>query len=240
MKRKNTYLLITLLCSAILSGCGLLPNRGEKDAPDPAQTQGEDIKLEANDWTNIWVENANQNDLPRILFVGDSILDGYYSRVIEDLTDQYYPARYTTSKFISNPDFQDELALLLNRYDFSIILLNNGLHGWDYSISEYRAGLEEMLTTLAEYAPEASLVWCQTTPVRLEENLDALDPLNREVIRRNQTAADVMAENGVLVLDLYQAMLPYPQYYKTDGIHFKDSGRDVQADLVSSFLLSLP
>ncbi len=103
-----------------------------------------EVKLEKNDWSKIWIENANQSDKPRILFVGDSITDGYYNLVKESLSDEYYLAYYVTSKFINNPDLQTELTTILKRYPFEIIQVNNGLHGWDYSINEYQNGLESI------------------------------------------------------------------------------------------------
>lgn len=196
-----------------------------------------DVKPEQNDWSNIWIENANQSEKPRLLLVGDSITDGYYSRVKKSLEGQYYLARYTTSKFVGNPDFQTELTTILNRYEFKIIHVNNGLHGGDYSIDEYQKGLEDLRQIFSNYAPNAKIIWCMTTPVRNEENLDYLGPLNQDVILRNQTALKIMGENGFLINDLYIEMLGHPEYYQTDGFHFNQDGRTAQAELVSSFIL---
>ncbi len=197
-----------------------------------------EVKLENNDWSKIWIENANQSDKPRILFVGDSITDGYYNLVKESLSDEYYLAYYVTSKFINNPDLQTELTTILKRYNFEIIQVNNGLHGWDYSINEYQNGLKSLVGLLNEHAPESLFIWCLTTPVRHEENLDYLGKLNQDVTLRNQAALEILGKNDFLINDLYQGMLEHPEYYKEDGFHFNNKGKEAQAKLIVDFILA--
>jgi hypothetical protein len=73
---------------------------------------------------------GNKDDLPRVLFVGDSITRGYFAGVEEQLGGKAYCARLTTSKCVSDPSFNDDLLLLLKQYKFAAIRFNNGLHGW--------------------------------------------------------------------------------------------------------------
>ena len=119
-----------------------------------------------------------------------------------------------------------------------IIHINNGLHGWNYSIDEYRKGLEDLRGILDDHASKALIIWCMTTPIRVEENLEYLDKLNQDVILRNQSALEILGENGILINDLYQEMLKHPEYYRDDGFHFKDAGNEAQAELVLEFILS--
>ena len=42
-------------------------------------------RLEKIERTDIWVANANQDDLPRILLIGGSIARGYFGAVEKDL-----------------------------------------------------------------------------------------------------------------------------------------------------------
>ncbi len=245
MNKPIAHLLGLITLVFILSGCNSLQfQTGEIDELPETEAAAEtsptdvEVKLERNDWSTIWIENANQTDLPRMLLVGDSITEGYYSAVKENLSEVYFPARYTTSKFLSNPDFQTELITILDRYDFEVIILNNGLHGWDYSLAEYRAGLEDLVQLLEKHAPSSRLIWCLTTPVRAEGNLESLDSLNQEVIRRNHAAREVMEQYGIPILDLYGGMLGHPEYYKADGFHFNDKGREVQAELITEFIIN--
>lgn len=247
MIKKSFNLLSLIIILTILTGCK--PQKGLQTSEDKitsiltltaiaaSPTAVQDVKLEQNDWTTIWIENANQTALPRILLVGDSITEGYYTNIKKDLEDDYYLGRYTTSKFVANPDFISELSILLHRYHFEVIVLNNGLHGWDYSLDSYQSGLEEMLNLLSEFAPDALIIWCQTTPVRLDEDLTLLDPLNQQVVARNQIASNIMEREGITVIDLYKEMLDHPEYYRNDGMHFNDQGKAYQAELITSFVL---
>ena len=89
--------------------------------------------LESIEWSDTWVENADRQDLPRVLLAGDSIVQGYFGVVKERLTGEASCARYSTSKYIGDPDYLVELELLLKRYRFKVIHINNGLHGWEYT-----------------------------------------------------------------------------------------------------------
>lgn len=73
------------------------------------------------EWADIWVTDANKNDLPRVLLIGDSITKGYFSEVEKHLAGKAYCARLTTSKCVSNPSFADEVQLLLKHYKFGFI-----------------------------------------------------------------------------------------------------------------------
>jgi len=129
----------------------------------------QEVKLEKIEWTDIWVMNAKETENPRVLLVGDSIVKGYYGAVEQGLSGQAACARYATSLFLSNPDYLAELTLLIKRYDFDVIHINNGLHGWDYSEEEYRQGLYSLLALMEREAPRAKIVWAMTTrmdPVR--------------------------------------------------------------------------
>jgi len=84
MKKQPVLFFLLLVLILICSSCNLFPAESSQDinplgqvnqTEQPDQTE---VKLEKNDWSNIWIENANQSEKPRILFVGDSITEGYY------------------------------------------------------------------------------------------------------------------------------------------------------------------
>jgi lysophospholipase L1-like esterase len=248
INQKRLSFLIALV-AVICFGCSQASTALDQNSPgtslpyieiEPIKEYQEDVLLEENDWSSIWIDNANQSDKPRILFVGDSITDGYYSLVHKDLEENYYIGRFTTSKFLGNPDFQIELRTILNRYDFKIIQINNGLHGWDYSITDYKNSLEDLNQILSSYAPNARVIWCMTTPVRQKGNLDIFWELNQKVVQRNQIAMQVMSQQGHIVIDLYQEMLGHPEYYRNDGMHFNQIGKAAQAEIIISSILNIP
>ena len=191
-------------------------------------------KLERIEWTDVWVMNANQDAGPRVLLVGDSIVKGYYDNVEKALGEKVSCARYATSLFLSNPDYLSELSVLLKRYQFDVIHINNGLHGWDYSEEEYKAGLIELLAVIQQCVPEAKIVWCMTTPVRIAKDVSNIDAeQNDRVIERNRIATEIMNEHGIPVNDLYAAVIDHPEYFAEDGVHFNGKGQAAQGEQVA-------
>ena len=125
------------------------------------------------EWADIWVTDADKDDLPRVLLIGDSITRGYFGEVEKHLAGKAYCARLTTSKCVSDPFFPDEVQLLLKQYRFAVIHFNNGLHGWGYTEEQYRDGLLRLMETFKKHAGEAKLIWATTTPVRERDRLVA-------------------------------------------------------------------
>lgn len=193
-----------------------------------------DVRLESIEWSDIWVTGADRDELPRVLLAGDSIVVGYYGQAEKLLSGKAACARYATSKFLGNPDYLAELSLLLKRYDFDLIHINNGLHGWDYSEEEYRQGLQNLLAVIKRDAPRAKIIWCMSTPVRSSKDLTQFDSAqNDRVIARNTIAAGIMQDAGIPVNDLYETVKDHQDYSAGDGVHFNDAGKSAQGQQVA-------
>lgn len=192
--------------------------------------------LERIEWSDIWIAGADQDDLPRVLLVGDSIVKGYYGGVDKLLDGKADCARYATSKFVGNPDYIAELGIILNRHTFDIIHFNNGLHGWGYTEEEYETALSDVFKKLKKLAPETQFIWCMSTPVRDRDDLSRFGERNERVRERNRIAAGIMKENNVPVNDLYGLVADHPEYQSDDGVHFNDNGKTVQAEQVAGMI----
>jgi hypothetical protein len=149
------------------------------------------------EWIDIWVTDADKDDLPRVLLVGDSITRGYFGAVEKHLAGKAYCARLTTSKCVSDPTFNDDLKLMLKQYQFSVIHFNNGLHGWGYTEDQYRDGLLKTVAAVKEHAGDAKLIWATTTPVREKANLETFAERTDRVKVRNKLASEIMTEQQV-------------------------------------------
>lgn len=199
----------------------------------------DEVKLEKTEWSDIWLADANQNDLPRVLMVGDSIAQGYFRDVEKDLAGKAYCAKFATSKFMGNPDYLDELKLILKRYRFSVIHINNGLHGWDYTEAQYRQSLPKLMETLKKYGKGAVIVWATTTPRRNGQKPAELATNNDRVLERNRIAGEYMTRHGIAVDDLYNLVADHPEYYNLpqDATHFNPHGRAIEGKQVSEIIL---
>ena len=185
------------------------------------------------EWADIWVTDANKNDLPRVLLIGDSITKGYFGAVEKRLAGKACCARLTTSKCVSDPFFPAEVQLLLKQYKFAAIHVNNGLHGWGYTEEQYRDGLLRLMNTFQKHAGDAKIIWATTTPVRERDNLQQISERTERVIARNQIAAEIMKEHDIPTNDLYGLVEQHPDWHSGDGVHFNGKGKEAQGAAVA-------
>ncbi|TWT60921.1 SGNH/GDSL hydrolase family protein [Rubinisphaera italica] len=185
------------------------------------------------EWIDIWVTDADKDDLPRVLLVGDSITRGYFGAVEKQLAGKAYCARLTTSKCVSDPTFNDDLLLLLKQYKFSVIHFNNGLHGWGYTEDQYRDGLSQTVAALKENSGGAQLIWATTTPVREKTDLQSFAEQTERVKERNKLAAEIMKRNGVSTNNLFELVEDHADWQSTDGVHFNAKGNEALAKQVT-------
>lgn len=196
----------------------------------PANTNG--VQREQIEWCEIWVTDADKDDLPRVLLIGDSITRGYFRDVETRLAGKAYTARVTTSKGINDPFALPEIELLLAQYRFKVIHVNNGLHGVPYTEEQYAKAYGPFLQAIASKAGGASLIWAQTTPVVINGTLD--NQRTEQVKGRNRVAAEFATAHNIPIDDLFGLVIGHPEYYSTDGVHFNKTGVDAQAGQVAA------
>ena len=193
------------------------------------------------EWIDIWVTDADKHDLPRVLFVGDSITRGYFGGVEKHLAGKAYCARLTTSKCVSDPTFNDDLLLLLKQYKFEAIHFNNGLHGWGYTEDQYRDGLLRTVAAVEQHSGDAMFIWATTTPMRESSDLQKFSERTDRVKVRNQLAAEIMKKHRVPTDDLFEFVKDHADWQSTDGVHFNANGNEGLAKQVAeSVMKQLP
>lgn len=190
------------------------------------------------EWADIWVTDADKSDLPRVLLIGDSITRGYFEGVEKQLAGKAYCARLTTSKCVADPTFLDEVQLLLKQYRFTIIHFNNGLHGFGYTEEQYRAGLSALIEVLAKHSHDAKLIWATSTPMRVPNNLGQIAETTERVKARNWIAAELLRDRNIVTDDLYGLVEQHQEYFSGDGVHFNETGRELQAKQVAQAVLA--
>ena len=189
------------------------------------------------EWIDIWVTDADKDDLPRVLFVGDSITRGYFGGVEKHLAGKAYCARLTTSKCVSDPTFNDDLLLLLKQYKFSAIHFNNGLHGWGYTEDQYRDGLLRTVAAVKEHSGDAKFIWASTTPMRESSDLQKFSERTDRVKVRNKLAAEIMKQHEVPTNDLFEFVKDHADWQSTDGVHFNANGNEGLAKQVAESVM---
>ena len=193
---------------------------------------------ESIEWCDIWISHANETNLQRVLLIGDSITRAYYPQVEKNLEGKAYVARLASSRFISDPVLLQEIALVLDNNKFDIIHFNNGMHGWQHSEKEYADAFPKFLATIKAHAPDAKLIWANTTTLKVSPALppdDQTQASDERVARRNAIALEYIQPAGIDVDDLNSLVKGHPEYH-SDNVHFNDEGINLQAAQVAAHI----
>jgi lysophospholipase L1-like esterase len=191
---------------------------------------------ESIEWCDIWVSHANETNLPRVLLIGDSITRGYYPQVEKRLEGKAYVGRLASSAFISDPVLLKQIAMVLGEYKFDVVHFNNGMHGWQHSEKEYEQAFPNFLKTIQKYAPDAKLVWADTTPLKASPTLPAgnqTQATDERIAARNAIALKFVQAQGIRVDDLNTPMRGHPELH-SDNVHFNDQGIALQSAQVAA------
>jgi hypothetical protein len=196
---------------------------------------------EAIEWCDIWISHANETNLPRVLLIGDSITRAYYPEVEKRLAGKAYVSRLASSAFIGDPVLLAQIKLVLSQYQFAVIHLNNGMHGWQHTEKEYADAFPLYLKTIRESAPNATLIWANTTPLKVSPRLSAdnqVQATDERIAARNAIALAFMQAQGIPVDDLNGPMLGHPEFH-SDNVHFNAAGIAIQAEQVAGDVAGL-
>ena len=173
-----------------------------------------------------------QDQLPKVLIIGDSISWGYTSCVAEMLKGQavvkHCPANAgPTMRGIANID------RWLGKTRWDVILFNFGLwdmYGWSYEkVDRSPPAYEKRLDALASRLKKtgARLIWATTTPACPEAEHKCKVKVDPATERKYLDAAlRVMKKHSIHVIDLYAFMKPKrAQYAIADNdVHYKGEG----------------
>lgn len=181
---------------------------------------------------------------PRVLLIGDSILNGYLKAVMAKLEGKAYVDAWV------NPYNQSEhlnklLGEVLAHGPYDVVHFNMGLHGWQQG--RIKEGAFEPLTksyvqVIKDKLPKAAIVWASTTPVTVKGKPGELLPeINNIIVEHNRMAANVMKEMGVPVNDLYSLLAPKLELARGDQFHWRPEAYAILADrVVESISRELP
>ncbi len=203
----------------------------------PARAAGEaDARLQA-DGKGWRLDKAKVVDpaRPRVLLIGDSILNGYLKAVVAALDGKAYVDAWV------NPHCQSDhlnnlLADVLDQGPYDVVHFNMGLHGWPEG--RIKAGTFEPLTkayveVIRRKLPKARIVWASSTPVTVKGKPEELDPaINPTIVEHNRMAAKVMAEMNVPVSDFYALLVGKLALARGDQFHWKSEAYQILARAV--------
>jgi hypothetical protein len=191
---------------------------------------GAERRREGTEWDISYWYNANQNELPRILLVGDSITNGYQSLVRNELAGSAYVSFYATSKCVTDRSYLKALSYILDEYDYAVVHFNNGLHSLGTDPADWEKGLRDAFALIREKEPQAKIIWGSSTPLK--------DPdRTQKAIALNEVAAKVCQELGIPTDDLFALMDPLDREKDwADTYHFRGPAKQMQAKQVADVI----
>lgn len=196
----------------------VLEAAAEQPEPDYRLYGGAKVSREQIEWSSISIHKADQSSLPRVLFVGNSIVRGCFPTLMTSLEDQAYCTLLATSFCIADPGFNLQLGLLLQEHHYDVIHFNNGLHGWGYTEAEYDSAYGRTLRYLQENSPESEIIVGLTTPDFNKPDQDS------RIDERNESAVRHAEENNLTVNDLNMVARLDPSFHAGDGVHYHGNG----------------
>jgi hypothetical protein len=201
---------------------------GQRAEPPP--------KLERVEWT--WAESPVKYDpaLPNILLIGDSISRNYYPDVAANLSGVANCFLFATSATVGDPRLEKQLADYFSeiKVSFSVMHINNGMHGWKYSEEEYSNALPNFLAAVRAGSPDAALIWALTTPVLKGDSGATV----ARVEERNASVTKLAKSSGILIDDQHHLMLPHDELH-SDPVHYGAAGSHLQAEQASDIIAAL-
>ncbi len=177
---------------------------------------------------------------PRVLLMGDSILNGYLPGTVKALEGQAYVDAWVNPLAQSSFRLHEMLAEVLANGPYDIVHVNMGLHGWQKGRipdGQFEPLTRKLVETIRAKAPGATFIWASSTPVTTKDKPGELSAeINPIIVEHNRMAAKVMAEAKVPVNDLYAVVASHLELARGDQFHWKPEGTALLKDAVVATL----
>ena len=184
------------------------------------------------EWIHSWCDENWQNDLPRVLLVGDSITHNYQEKVRELLKGVCYVDYISTSYAIDTKMYNQLVYNFMTDSKYALIHFNHGLHGIHLSKKSYKSRMNKLLSKIDK---DVKLIVATSTIVYREGNKRLDGAWMKRVRERNAAVQEIAAENGYSVDDLYSVSTSIPKEYRyVDGTHYLQEGYAMLAETVAA------
>lgn len=193
------------------------------------------MKKEQFEWTYSWCDNADKNDLPRILLIGDSITNGYQSFVRKKLEGVCYVDYVSTSYAIDNPFYSQLIINFVKNSTYDLIHFNHGLHGYHLSDKSFEKRIRKLIDTISSKTTTFTIA--NITCINKPGNKKPHPGWMKRVTSRNSIFESISKEKGFVIDDLYSLSVSMPIEKRfEDGTHYLSEGYDVLSDKVADFI----
>ena len=238
MPARPTNLFFSTLLIAVIS----VVDTGSVWAQPGGQPVEKDPRLQS-DGKGWRLDKATIKDAtrPRVLLIGDSILNGYLSATVKALNGKVYVDAWV-NPYCQSDKFNQLLAEVLEKNGpYAVVHINLGLHGWQKGrIQEgtFQPLTEGFINVIRQKCPKARIIWASTTPVRIKNKIGELDPeINAIIIEHNRMAAEVMAKHKIPVNDFYSLLINKLDLARPDQFHWNAPASRILANACAKMVL---
>lgn len=178
---------------------------------------------------------------PRVLLVGDSILNGYLKHALADLEGKAYVDAWV-NPYHQSLHVNKLLAEVLENGPYDVVHFNMGLHGWPIGRikqEEFEPLTRAYVEVIRQALPQARIIWASSTPVTVRGKPTELDPeINPVIVEHNRMAAAVMREMNVPVNDFYGLLADRLELARGDQFHWNDAAYKLLAEAAVASVLA--
>ena len=203
-----------------------------------SKAQESDPRLQANGpgW-RVECAKRDNDKLPRVLLIGDSILNGYMNGVIRGLRGIAYVDAWVNPYHQANGGLTKMTQGVLVNGPYDVIHFNMGLHGWrpgQFKEGEFESSQRRWAEVLQGGSPKTKLIWASSTPVTTKRPAPfTLDPeINPVIVEQNRMAAEVMKSMNIPVNDFYGMLVDHLDWAAGDQFHWTAPVSDLLAKAV--------
>jgi hypothetical protein len=204
----------------------------------------EDNKLGLHSDGGPWRFYPNKDSasaLPKVLLIGDSIMNGYRGKVASILKDKANVDVWLTPLHLNSPELHHDLQKVMQQGPYDVIHFNIGLHGWTpgrIPEGQYDPLMDAYVQILLSHSDNVKLIWGSTTQITVKGKPLDLDPVNNKtIVKRNVIAAEVMSRYGIPVNDLYGLMSDKLSLARGDGFHWNGQAYQLMAEKISQNII---
>ncbi|QDU57356.1 SGNH/GDSL hydrolase family protein [Aeoliella mucimassa] len=228
MKRLQTLLvclLVLAVCSTAVVNADEPSANEQVQSESPAKAPAESDKRLHSDGSAWGYQRQETSDaqLPRVLLIGDSILNGYRGQVVKQLEGEAVVDVWI-NPYYQSEEYNKELSKVLEDETYDVVHFNVGLHGWQrgrIKPGTFKPLTQAMVEVIQAKQPDAKLIWASSTPVTVKGNPEQLEPeINPVIVEHNRMAAEVMDEMHVPVSDFYGLLADKLEHARGDSFHW--------------------
>ena len=188
------------------------------------------VAKEDIEWLRIWCEDTNDNSLPHIALIGDSITEGYYQMVKEGLRGVAKVDYLATSYSIASAMYMETVKNFVKDSSYDVVHYNYGLHAFSVDEETYALRCREML----QFLSERTKVVVGTITTVFDQSMETEHAEWKDkVIARNEKLVAAAEEFHAQINDLNAVCKGLAREDRNpDGVHFQESGYRAFAERV--------